>query len=163
MRSYSQLFLSLGMIVSLCGSLTNCGLSANRDNKAAEEAKGEEGTGKPGQDEADGKKEAAPPMRVVGEIASVHAAEKFVLIKRYFQAGGFGAGSLIASISPSGQACSLILTGERLGRYYAADIRHGSPQKGDVVVARELQEEREGPSTPLPKELDEQKKALWVR
>ena len=80
-------------------------------------------------------------MRVVGEIASVHPNEKFVLIKRYFQGGGFGEGTLIASVSPGGVTSSLVLTGETLGRYHAADIQEGSPSNGDVVVVRQTSEE----------------------
>ena len=141
--SCSQLFLSLGVIVSLCGTLTNCGLSGNRDNKGEREANYKEGTGNREQTKGGEEKEDPPPLRVVGEIASVHPAENFVLIKRYLQAGGFGPGTLIASISPQGQACSLILTGEILGRYYAADIQDGKPRRGDMVVARDLPEEDE--------------------
>ena len=90
-------------------------------------------------------------MRVVGEIASVHPNEKFVLIKRYFQGGGFGEGTLIASVSPGGVTSSLLLTGETLGRYHAADIQEGSPSNGDVVVVRQAAEDDiEGPTEPVP-------------
>ena len=130
------------------GSVTSCGLSGNRDNKEGKKAKGE-AMGK-GQDEEKDQKGASASLRVVGEIVSVHTAEKFVLIKRYVQGGGFGQGTLIASVSPGGVTCSLALTGERLGRYYAADIQEGRPSKGDVVVVRQLPEGSAPPVTSAP-------------
>ena len=87
-------------------------------------------------DEAKGLGEVrAPPMRTIGEIVSVHSDEKFVLVKRFLQAGAFGS-ELIASVSPEGTTSSLILTGEKLGRFYAADIQEGKPSRGDLVVIR---------------------------
>ena len=87
-------------------------------------------------DEAKGPEEVrAPPMRTIGEIVSVHPDEKFVLVKRFLQAGAFGS-ELIASVSPEGTTSSLILTGEKLGRFYAADIQEGKPSRGDLVVIR---------------------------
>ena len=102
------------------------------------------------QEEGKGKEGDSASLRIVGEIASVHAVEKFVLIKRYVQGGGFGQGTLIASVSPEGVTCSLSLTGERLGRYYAADIQEGNPSKGDVVVVRQVPEGSSAPVRPIP-------------
>jgi len=122
----------LFVILIFSGSVTSCGLSGKRDNTERKEAKGEAAERE--QEEGQGKEGDPASLRIVGEIASVHAVEKFVLIKRYVQGGGFGQGTLIASVSPEGVTCSLSLTGERLGRYYAADIQEGNPSKGDVVV-----------------------------
>lgn len=141
MPGCAQLCPLLFVIMIFSGSVTSCGLSGNRDNKEGKEAKGEamaKGQDE-GKDQTDQKGDPAS-FRVVGEIVSVHPAEKFVLIKRYVQGGGFGKGTLIASVSPGGVTCSLALTGERLGRYYAADIQEGRPSKGDVVVVRQLPE-----------------------
>jgi len=131
--------------------VTSCGLSGKRDNTERKEAKGE-AAAREQEEEKDKKDKKGDPasLRIVGEIASVHAAEKFVLIKRYVQSGGFGQGTLIASVSPEGVTCSLALTGERLGRYYAADIQEGKPSKGDVVVVRQLPEGSVAPARSIP-------------
>ena len=132
MRFYSQLSPSLVVIMILTGSITSCGLSG----------KGKHSNGIASQSDGDSKKpdEAgaamAAPMRIFGEIISVHPDEKFVLVKRFLQAGPFGTSDLIAAVSRDGTTSSLILTGEKLGRFYAADIQEGKPSRGDVVVIR---------------------------
>ena len=136
------------MILILSGSVTNCGLSGKGDNSESKESKAGPGSGGRGED---GEAPGISSMRVVGEIASVHPNEKFVLIKRYFQGGGFGEGTLIASVSPGGVTSSLVLTGETLGRYHAADIQEGSPSNGDVVVVRQaVEDDIDGPTEPVP-------------
>jgi hypothetical protein len=130
------------------GSVTSCGLSGKGDNKEGKEAKGKAMA--QGQDEEKDQESASASLRVVGEIASVHLVEEFVLIKRYVQGGKFGQGTLIASVSPGGVTSSLALTGERLGRYYAADIQEGRPSKGDVVIVRQLPEASVAPVTSAP-------------
>ena len=144
----AQLCPLLFVILIFSGSVTSCGLSGKGDNTEGKEAKG--GAMAKGQNEEKDQKRASASFRVVGEIVSVHPAEKFVLIKRYVQGGGFGQGTLIASVSPGGVTCSLALTGERLGRYYAADIQEGRPSKGDVVVVRQLPEGAVPPVTSAP-------------
>ena len=136
------------MILILSGSVTNCGLSGKGDNSERKESKAGPGSGGHGEG---GESLGISAMRVVGEIASVHPNEKFVLIKRYFQGGGFGEGTLIASVSPGGVTSSLVLTGETLGRYHAADIQEGRPSNGDVVVVRQASEEGlDQPLEPAP-------------
>ena len=112
----------------LMGSITSCGLSGKSKHSGGAELQSA--------DEAKSPEEVrAPPMRTIGEIVSVHPDEKFVLVKRFLQAGAFGS-ELIASVSPEGTTSSLILTGEKLGRFYAADIQEGKPSRGDLVVIR---------------------------
>ena len=144
----AQLCPLLFVILIFSGSVTSCGLSGKRDNTERKEAKGE--TAAREQEEEKGKRGDPAALLIVGEIASVHAVEKFVLIKRYVQGGGFGQDTLIASVSPEGVTCSLALTGERLGRYYAADIQEGKPSKGDVVVVRQLPEGLVAPVRSIP-------------
>jgi hypothetical protein len=107
-------------------------------------------------------KQEQAPVRLVGEIASVHASEGFVLIRRYAQ-GSFGVGQLISGMSPDGTHSSLQLTGEKLGQRYAADIRSGTPKEGDLVIARSLPEESLAPSTPVPERPKGPEDALWMK
>ena len=110
----------------LVGSITSCCLSGKSKHSG--------GAGSQPDDEAKGPEEVrAPPMRTIGEIVSVHSDENFVLVKRFLHAGTFGS-DLIASVSPEGTTSSLILTGEKLGRFYAADIKEGKPSRGDLVA-----------------------------
>ena len=148
MSDCAQLCPLLFVILIFSGSVASCGLSGKRDNTERKEAKGEAAARE--QEEEKGKKGDPAALRIVGEIASVHTVEKFVLIKRYVQGGGFGQDTLIASVSPEGVTCSLALTGERLGRYYAADIQEGKPSKGDVVVVRQLPEGLVDPVRSIP-------------
>ncbi|NNM30410.1 MAG: hypothetical protein HKO57_12890 [Akkermansiaceae bacterium] len=78
---------------------------------------------------------AAPGVQVVGEVASVHTSEGFVLIRR---TGRRSLPTTLAyfSVAKDGRTASLRLTGERLGRFFAADIQDGQPVAGDLVVAR---------------------------
>ena len=110
------------------GSITSCGLSGKSKHSGGAELQSADEAKSPGE-------VRAPPMRTIGEIVSVHPDEKFVLVKRFLQAGAFGS-ELIASVSPEGTTSSLILTGEKLGRFYAADIQEGKPSRGDLVVIR---------------------------
>jgi hypothetical protein len=90
---------------------------------------------------------AKAPTQLVGEVASVHEAEGFVLIKR-FGGGALPEGFVFHTQSSSGESASLRPTGERLGRFYAADITAGTANAGDFVVARRLPEAAPAPSTP---------------
>lgn len=116
----------------LMGSITSCGLSG-KGNVSVESGSHSGGEMKGSVEDGEA---TAPLMRVVGEIVSVHPDEKFVLVKRFLQVGAFGQSNLIASVSPEGTTSSLILTGEKLGRLYAADIQEGKPSRGDLVVIR---------------------------
>ena len=121
--------------VLLAGGLASCGSDP-----------GEEGAGeKPA--------EPTPALaRVVGEIASVHESEGFVLIRR-IGVKSLPAGSYM-SIGTDGRTAALRLTGERLGRYFAADVLNGTPAREDVVVVRRLPSESrpdETPADPIPR------------
>lgn len=61
------------------------------------------------------------------------------------------------SIGTDGRTAALRLTGERLGRYIAADILNGTPVREDVVVVRRLPSESrpdETPANPVPGQRD---------
>jgi len=101
------------------------------------------------QAEMRGEEEAQEPRAaVVGEIASVHREDRFVLIKRVAP-GGFGSGMAYFSLNPDGRTASLRPTGERLGRFYAADIQEGNPAPGDLVMARRMPPEEAPQATPV--------------
>ena len=85
-----------------------------------------------------------------------------MLIRRYPH-GAMGTEVLLSSHSPDGTTASLRLTGERLGRYYAADLQEGTPKKGDQVIARRLPEGSNAPSTPVPQVPVSPENAPWTK
>ncbi|MEM9080929.1 MAG: hypothetical protein AAGC74_09590 [Verrucomicrobiota bacterium] len=84
--------------------------------------------------------EEGPEPSVVGEIASVHAEKGFVLVKRYGPGELPGEGIFSARSAGGVRAVGLEPTGEKLGRFYAADFSRdaGLPRKGDLVVVEQL-------------------------
>jgi len=96
---------------ALCLSLASCGLSPS-EPEPVEEKK--------------------PTSRHIGQIASIHAAQNFVLIRR---APGITVppGTILISEGVDGTAANLRASGESLGQMIAADIQSGIPQVGDPV------------------------------
>lgn len=145
-----------GVAAALSALLGSCGLLRKGMSPSKEPATGETPGEKPASEaERD-------PVRLVGEIVSVHREEGFVLIRRYAQ-GVFGAAELLSSLSADGTTCSLQLTGERLGRYYAADIQEGTPSKGDQVFVRRASEGPRTEFTPLPEGGDSGSEAAFEK
>jgi hypothetical protein len=48
-------------------------------------------------------------------------------------------GGLLSSIGSAGRTASLVVTGEKLGKHAAADIRSGAVEVGDPVYHRPIQ------------------------
>jgi len=149
---YSQLSPLAFVIMILLGSITSCSLSGKADGTGNGVAE----LGGQIEDHRTVEKAEAPAMRVVGEIVSVHPGEQFVLVKRFLQTEVFGKSDLIASVSPEGRTSSLALTGEKLGRFYAADIQDGQPAKGDLVVVRRTDERDPPAESPVERALIDQ-------
>jgi hypothetical protein len=124
-------------MLCVCLSVSSCGLltrSMGSSGGGAEEPAAEEA-------------EQAASIQLVGEVASVHLDEGFVLIRRY-GGGRLPQGFEFYTRSPTGDTASLRPTGEQMGRFYAADIAGGVPKAGDVVIGRRLPEGSEAPSVP---------------
>lgn len=93
-----------------------------------------------------GEEEAAEPEptrsapRLVGRVASLHAGEGFALIESYGD-WRLGEGLLLSSVGDEGQTGTLVTSGERLGRYHAADLKAGRVGVGDLIYSRPRSEE----------------------
>lgn len=85
----------------------------------------------------------------VGQIASIHSQEGFVLIRR-LPSMEIASGTILISTGPTGQVANLRVTGESLGQMIAADIQSGCPQIGDSVSRSAL--ESDGMDEPEPSE-----------
>ncbi|MCH7227722.1 hypothetical protein [Haloferula sp. A504] len=81
--------------------------------------------------------------QLVGRVAAVHADHGFVLVQG-FNDLKLGVGLLLTTQGEGDRVGSLMVTGERSGRYSAADIKAGDIEVGDAVFARPKREE-EGP------------------
>lgn len=79
---------------------------------------------------------------LVGRIASVPEGSGFVLIESY---GPWKVpdGGLLSGMGTEGRTSNLVVTGEKLGQFSAADIRSGVAKVGDSVYYRPIKEEIE--------------------
>lgn len=84
--------------------------------------------------------EPATPSPYVGQVASLHSAQGFVLIRR-MPSVTVAPGTILISTGPNGSVANLRVSGESLGLMIAADIQSGTPQVGDSVNHSALEEE----------------------
>ena len=73
--------------------------------------------------------------RLVGRIAAVHEDHGFVLVQGFDELK-LGEGLLLTTRGEDDRSASLVVTGERSGRYSAADLKGGQVEVGDAVFAR---------------------------
>jgi len=99
-----------------------------------------------GGDEEEAKPSPSAP-KLVGRVATVHSTEGFVLVEGYGD-HTLGEGLVLSGLGADGRTSSLRVTGERMGRFAAADLQSGEVRVGDVVYARVLDfpEEAEAPA-----------------
>lgn len=102
------------------------------------------------------------PIRILGEVTSVHQKQEFILFKRYCSGDIPEVGIFSARSVDGRRAVSLVPTGEKLGRYYAADYEKDAelPRVGDLVVISTLDDQpvsasvelssKKSDSSPLP-------------
>lgn len=76
--------------------------------------------------------EAKPTAQLVGRVAALPSEGGFVLIQSY-GAWSVPEGSTLFSRGPEGRVANLLLTGERLNQFVAADVRSGQVAVGDAV------------------------------
>jgi hypothetical protein len=77
---------------------------------------------------------AAHAPELVGRIASIPADKRFVLIQSY---GPWktGQGALLTTRGPDERSANLLVTGETLGQFAAADVQSGIVEIGDAVYS----------------------------
>jgi hypothetical protein len=83
--------------------------------------------------------ESATRPSLVGRVASLPAGGDFVLIEAY---GPWRVpeGGLLTTVGAEGRTANLVVTGEKLGRHAAADLRSGAAEVGDSVYYRPVKE-----------------------
>jgi len=89
----------------------------------------------------------APLAKMVGRVATVDAAGRYVLIQVY---GTWSVPNevLLRVYSDANGASTLRPTGERQGRYVAADIVAGNPGPGDGVMYAPASDDEASPAVP---------------
>ncbi|MEO0018041.1 MAG: hypothetical protein RLZZ522_1324 [Verrucomicrobiota bacterium] len=70
--------------------------------------------------------------RLIGRIGSVSADRRFVAIQSYGN-WAVAAGTVLTTRGPDARTANLLVTGESLGRFAAADVQAGMIEVGDAV------------------------------
>lgn len=87
--------------------------------------------------DSSGEKTAGEAPQLVGRIASIPADRKFVLIQSY-GSWKVEAGTILTTRGPDDRSANLLVTGESLGQFAAADLQAGSVETGDAVYSRHI-------------------------
>jgi hypothetical protein len=95
-------------------------------------------------------KPATEGPKLVGRIASIPADKRFVLIQSY-GSWKIGQGELLTTRGPEERSANLLVTGESLGQFAAADLQSGAVEVGDAVYSRHTPKPQES-VTPIPAE-----------
>lgn len=82
-------------------------------------------------------KPKAEPPRLVGRIASIPADRRFVLIQNF---GKWTAepGAILTTRGADQRSANLLVTGEALGQFAAADLQSGQVELGDAVYSQHI-------------------------
>jgi hypothetical protein len=74
---------------------------------------------------------------LIGRIASVAEHRQFVLVQCYRPWAG-AAGAILTTRGSGGRVANLLVTGETMGSFVAADIQSGQVMAGDAVYTLQL-------------------------
>jgi hypothetical protein len=92
---------------------------------------------KSGKKDFTGERPAAEGPELVGRIASIPADKRFVLIQRY-GSWNIEAGTILTTRGLEERTANLLVTGEKLGQFAAADIQSGIVEIGDAVYSQHV-------------------------
>jgi hypothetical protein len=82
-------------------------------------------------------KPKAETPQLVGRIASIPADKRFVLIQSY-GSWNIETGTILTTRGPDERSANLLVTGESLGQFAAADLQSGPVEVGDAVYSRHV-------------------------
>lgn len=92
--------------------------------------------------------EMAKP-KLVGRIATVPSDRRFVLIQSY-GSWKIPAGTVLTTRGTDERTANLLVTGEAMGQYAAADLQSGEVTVGDAVYSRDFSPPASNTTTPEP-------------
>ena len=84
----------------------------------------------------------------VGRIASIPADKRFVLIQSYGK-WNVSTGTILTTRGPENRSANLLVTGESLGQFAAADLQSGLLDVGDAVYSRHIPKPSDSPDAPV--------------
>jgi hypothetical protein len=134
LRQTSDMKLRATTAITACALLlSGCGLFGGKKDKQQKE-----------------EKPTTHAPALVGRIASIPADKRFVLIQSY---GTWKAtqGELLTTRGPDERSANLLVTGESLGQFAAADLQSGAVEIGDAVYSRHVPKPQE-PAPQIPAE-----------
>jgi len=85
--------------------------------------------------------------QLVGRIASIPADKRFVLIQSY-GTWKIESGTILTTRGLDERSANLLVTGETMGQFAAADLQSGSVEIGDAVYSRHVPKPPEPPEPP---------------
>ena len=97
-----------------------------------------------------GKSDPAPEKpadegpQLVGRIASIPADKRFVLIQSY-GTWKIQSGTILTTRGLDERSANLLVTGEAMGQFAAADVQSGAAEIGDAVYSRHVPKPPEVP------------------
>ena len=91
------------------------------------------------------------PPKLVGRIASIPADKRFVLIQSY-GSWKVETGTILTARGTGERTANLLVTGESLGQFAAADLQSGLVEVGDAVYSRHVPKPPAIPPVPEPVE-----------
>lgn len=97
-----------------------------------------------GREDPSDEKPAAEEPELIGRIASIPADKRFVLIQSY-GSWKIEAGTILTTRGLEERTANLLVTGEKLGQFAAADIQSGAVEIGDAVYSQRLPKTNEPP------------------
>lgn len=74
------------------------------------------------------------PPKLIGRVASIPPGKPFVLVQ-FYESTSQTSGTILTSRGNENRTANLLLTGEKLGQFAAADIQSGSVEAGDAVYS----------------------------
>jgi hypothetical protein len=83
---------------------------------------------------------------LIGRIASIPPEKRFALIQSY-EKWNIETGTILTTRGMDDRTANLLVTGEALGQFAAADIQSGSVEIGDAVYSQRIPKAAETPAT----------------
>jgi hypothetical protein len=91
------------------------------------------------------------PPKLVGRVASIPSDKRFVLIQSYGN-WNVSTGTILTTRGTEDRTANLLVTGEAIGQYAAADLQAGTLEVGDGVYSREMGKPTSDTPPPAPPE-----------
>lgn len=100
---------------------------------------------KSGKQDSAEKKPVPEGPELIGRIALIPTGKRFVLIQSY-GSWNIEAGTILTTRGLDDRTANLLVTGEKLGQFAAADIQSGTVEIGDAVYSQHVPKPAETPA-----------------